>query len=782
MAKRTGASILGAVAQVATGGRVKGKYDESKHKRGAGGKFASKGLGPKGPAPKKVSAKSTVYDLADKMKGASKKEVLAAAKAAGVNDSTAANHYHYWQKRQVQLLAAKKLGPDPVAALKKMDDPRAEMKKIVGEALGIKKPVAPAGSDTSLTNNQKLMAKHQKTLDDPNATPEAKKKAANNVKYYANAHKKEMAGKTAPKADPKPEPKPEPKRETKPKLTFVKDDWKTNDKEIMDGLEPQTLVIKPGGKEALYKDAKGKLHTGYQLNGQNLKLSGYSTTSQATTFEVKDGKLIDVKTGKEVAGAKIHDYSDQQLVNKEGKPVDSKGKPIKSAEELQAEVKALEKEKAALEKKAEATAPKELSGTEKLIAKHQKTLDDPNASPEAKKKAANNVKYYKNQLAKEGGKPKETQPDNETKASQTPAPDKAQKAADKAQKDAEKAQKAADKAYKAEQKQKIAKYKSTLPYYTQKDFDKKVKAYQKGLIEQAVSGQPSYAVTQFEKNTAYHVEQKKIAPEDVPDFKLPQSEIDDLVAKHKEAVSKHLVKAQGMNEKLLQAQINAKKNAADKLAQTPEQYKLNVQEYEQQHNVNGAHFGKNEFKNLQEARDRAGVTYNHTNSVVNSYTNSGYESINGNLRDGKPAGASAKTLDSLIKNSTFKEETIMWRGVGGGGGEAQIFNNAPPPPELEDLAFTSVSFNPNVARGFSNGKTVFRVRVPEGFPGLNIAIGAPATSNEGLKGEAEVLLPRGTTYRVVKRHLGVGPQLYGSSDRMDIVDLEPVLPPGYPNY
>jgi hypothetical protein len=184
------------------------------------------------------------------------------------------------------------------------------------------------------------------------------------------------------------------------------------------------------------------------------------------------------------------------------------------------------------------------------------------------------------------------------------------------------------------------------------------------------------------------------------------------------------------------------------------------------------------FPAMQKVRDKAGVDYNYTSKAVQSYTGSGYSAINGDLRAGNPPGSRAKELDSLIKKSSFKEDTIMWRGVGGSG---KVFNGAPPPSDLVDKGFTSVSFNPNVAKGFSNGSTLFRVRVPKGFPGLNIAIGSPKTSDEGLKGEAEVLLPRGTTYRVVARHKDVGPAGF-SGKKFDVVDLEPVLPTGYPSY
>jgi hypothetical protein len=182
------------------------------------------------------------------------------------------------------------------------------------------------------------------------------------------------------------------------------------------------------------------------------------------------------------------------------------------------------------------------------------------------------------------------------------------------------------------------------------------------------------------------------------------------------------------------------------------------------------------FEQLKAVHAEAGVTYNETSPAVKSYTGSGYSSINGALRasKGESVGEKAKAIDALIAKSSFQTETIMWRGVGHGG---TVFNGAPPPVELVDHGFTSVSFKPSTAKNFSDGKTLFRVKVPAGFPGLNVAIGSPGSGVAGLHGEAEVMLPRGTTYKVVARNKAAASG-YGSF-KMDVVDLEPVLPEWY---
>jgi hypothetical protein len=189
---------------------------------------------------------------------------------------------------------------------------------------------------------------------------------------------------------------------------------------------------------------------------------------------------------------------------------------------------------------------------------------------------------------------------------------------------------------------------------------------------------------------------------------------------------------------------------------------------------------------LKAVHAKAGVTYSKSSAVA-SYTGSGYDEINGALRasKGEKVGSRARQIDAEMAKSSFKEDTIMWRGVGQGGTE---WNGSPPPAALVDHGFSSTSFNPSVAQRFSDNKTLFRVKVPKGFPGLNVAIGQPAGGGvAGLELEAEVMLPRGTTYKVVARHNKAGPEVSTYNflqnktinSKMDVVDLEPVLPQWY---
>jgi hypothetical protein len=61
------------------------------------------------------------------------------------------------------------------------------------------------------------------------------------------------------------------------------------------------------------------------------------------------------------------------------------------------------------------------------------------------------------------------------------------------------------------------------------------------------------------------------------------------------------------------------------------------------------------------------------------------------------------------------------------------------------------------------------VRIPKGFPGLGLARGSKNV-DAMLTDEAEVLLPRGTTFKILKHTKAVA---YGSHDVVDVIAVHP---------
>lgn len=170
--------------------------------------------------------------------------------------------------------------------------------------------------------------------------------------------------------------------------------------------------------------------------------------------------------------------------------------------------------------------------------------------------------------------------------------------------------------------------------------------------------------------------------------------------------------------------------------------------------------------------DDSGLTYvsNSQSAAINSYTGSGYGPINGALRAEAKTGPITQKhideIDNLMRKSSFAKDTILYRGY---GPSATTINKSPPPDIIRDAGYTSSSINPRIAVGFSDNKTVFRVRVPKGFPGIGIA-----NSGSGpwsVDGESEMLLPRGTSYKVLGR---VKKAFNRNGTWWDVVDVEAV--------
>ncbi len=170
------------------------------------------------------------------------------------------------------------------------------------------------------------------------------------------------------------------------------------------------------------------------------------------------------------------------------------------------------------------------------------------------------------------------------------------------------------------------------------------------------------------------------------------------------------------------------------------------------------------YAKLQTVRDALGAkVVNHDSSAaLSSYKGNGYVTINANLRAGSAPGKNALALDALM--APMKGDAYLFRGHNN-----DMINSMPPPQDFTDLGFSSVSFNPGISKGFAKGsKTLLRIRVPKGAMGLHI--GSPDSDSE-LRGEAEVVLARGTRYRYVTHETVNG---------YKTIELEVVRPDGSP--
>jgi ADP-ribosyltransferase exoenzyme len=130
--------------------------------------------------------------------------------------------------------------------------------------------------------------------------------------------------------------------------------------------------------------------------------------------------------------------------------------------------------------------------------------------------------------------------------------------------------------------------------------------------------------------------------------------------------------------------------------------------------------------------------------AAETYTGGDYEPINGGLRQGnvpREYQTTVKNLDSAISQSKLPENTVLYRGT---SLSPERMANIKPGATFSDPAYTSTSINPRIPDSFARGegKTMMRIKAPAGTNGLAV------NNVSNFDGEHEVLLPRGTNYRV----------------------------------
>lgn len=139
--------------------------------------------------------------------------------------------------------------------------------------------------------------------------------------------------------------------------------------------------------------------------------------------------------------------------------------------------------------------------------------------------------------------------------------------------------------------------------------------------------------------------------------------------------------------------------------------------------------------------------------AIQSYTSSGYHEINESLRSGGKKDPRVKDLDSAIGKSTIPEDVVVYRG----GAIDQRFAKAG--SVVQDKAFVSTSLQSYYAESYGHrlptetrrklteqGKEVaiWKINVKKGSKG---AVLGKESSNLG---EGEVMLPRGSKFKVTK--------------------------------
>jgi len=111
--------------------------------------------------------------------------------------------------------------------------------------------------------------------------------------------------------------------------------------------------------------------------------------------------------------------------------------------------------------------------------------------------------------------------------------------------------------------------------------------------------------------------------------------------------------------------------------------------------------------------------------------------------------AYSKQLDNAIGKCALKDNVKVYRGVG-----RNVFPDSNMAGKIfTDKGYVSTSLNKEIAKEFSRGKgsTVMEIVMPKGAKGLPMEV-----IGKGIRNEAEILLPRGSQFKIVSDKLVAG--------------------------
>lgn len=152
------------------------------------------------------------------------------------------------------------------------------------------------------------------------------------------------------------------------------------------------------------------------------------------------------------------------------------------------------------------------------------------------------------------------------------------------------------------------------------------------------------------------------------------------------------------------------------------------------------------FKNREAIDEWAATNFGSSNSdelfpestpagkAFDSYVGTGYQTSNANLRAGSKPTSADRAMDLAIDVSVIKDNVVAFRGT------RDNFPDLTPGDVFTDNGFSSVSLNENVAQNYARGDSpaLVRINIPKGAKGAWLGAG-----------ESEMVLPRGSRFRVV---------------------------------
>lgn len=137
--------------------------------------------------------------------------------------------------------------------------------------------------------------------------------------------------------------------------------------------------------------------------------------------------------------------------------------------------------------------------------------------------------------------------------------------------------------------------------------------------------------------------------------------------------------------------------------------------------------------------------------ALKEYTGSMYQSVNKQLRAGKPVSKAdrkeVKLVDDAFSKAKTAEPIEVYRGISG-----EFYSKLKPGETFKDHAFVSTSADIDTADNFARGehKALMKVQVPKGSKAISVdSLSVFKKGGAAVRSENEILLNRGGSYKVV---------------------------------
>jgi 8-oxo-dGTP pyrophosphatase MutT (NUDIX family) len=172
--------------------------------------------------------------------------------------------------------------------------------------------------------------------------------------------------------------------------------------------------------------------------------------------------------------------------------------------------------------------------------------------------------------------------------------------------------------------------------------------------------------------------------------------------------------------------------------------KYNEPGYQKFKIFDNARSGASDLRSQSLNAAKSGLTSSEESAVL-KYTGSFHDTLNSALRKGdtQTYASEVKALDSAVSKLQLQQDVTLFRGVSPGA-VSKFQNSLVPGAVISDKGFVSTSTSFNTAQIFADGGMVLQIYAKKGSKAV------PINGESHHPNEAEVLLPRGSQFKVLK--------------------------------